>query len=119
MNQLLRWGLGFTFAAPAAAPLLAQGVGQSNPNGAPMWTLVVLPLLAMLGNALGGVLLEFMKGAIALWRAKVRSRIRAMGEDPDSQVISSAPESTGPIDLTARQRPVDPAARETRPPSSG
>ncbi len=117
MSQLLRWGLGFTFAAPAAAPLLAQSAVQ--PDGAPTWTLVVLPLLAMLGNALGGVLLEFMKGAIALWRAKVRSRIRAMGEDPDSQVINSTPEHTGPIDLTVRQRPIDPAARETRPPSSG
>ncbi len=112
MDSILRWGLGFTFAAPAAAPLIAQSVGQANVNntsGAPMWTLVVLPLLAMLGNALGGVALEFMKGAIALWRAKVRSRIRALGENPDNPVISAAPEPTGPITV----------ARETQPPPSG
>ncbi|MFO0562433.1 MAG: hypothetical protein U0269_30735 [Polyangiales bacterium] len=111
MNSILRWGLGFTFAAPAAAPLIAQSVGQanvSNPAGAPTWTLVVLPLLAMLGNALGGVALEFMKGAIALWRAKVRARIRALGENPDNPVINAAPEPTGPIAIP----------RETKPPSS-
>jgi hypothetical protein len=108
MNQLLRWGLGFTFAAPAAAPLIAQSVGQANVNntsGAPMWTLVVLPLLAMLGNALGGVALEFMKGAIALWRAKVRARIRALGENPDNPVINAASEPTGPIRIVPESKP--------------
>lgn len=111
MDAILRWGLGFTFAAPAAAPLIAQSVNQANVGntaGAPMWTLVVLPLLAMLGNALGGVALEFMKGAIALWRAKVRARIRALGEDPDNPVINAPPEPIAPV-----------GARETKPPSSG
>jgi hypothetical protein len=112
MDSILRWGLGFTFAAPAAAPLIAQSLGPTSsghPAGAPMWTLVVLPLLAMLGNALGGVALEFMKGAIALWRAKVRSRIRALGENPDNPVIIAPPEPTGPAAIE----------RETRPPASG
>jgi hypothetical protein len=91
MTQMFRWGLGFTFAAPVAVPLIAQSVVQPTDNQ--MWMLVLLPLLAMLGNALGGVALEFMKGVIVLWRAKVRARIRALGENPDNHVIN------GPITI--------------------
>jgi hypothetical protein len=113
MNSILRWGLGFTFAAPLAAQQISNA-SVHNEAGAPMWTLVVLPLLAMLGNALGGVLLEFMKGAVALWRAKVRASIKAMGQDPDDPNIK-ADAATLHADVTAKLPSAKPPAIDVPP----
>ncbi|MDP3273869.1 MAG: hypothetical protein Q8Q09_01650 [Deltaproteobacteria bacterium] len=51
----------------------------------------------------GGLLLELVKGSVALWRARVRRSIRAMGEDPDDPKIAALSSSMEATDGIAKE----------------
>ncbi len=81
-DSLVRWIAGFG----AATPLAAQAIQQPS---TPWWSLLLLPVLAALGNVLAGVVMEALKLLMAWLRAKTRAEIKELGENPDDPQISA------------------------------
>jgi hypothetical protein len=77
-----RWIAGFG----AATPLAAQTMQQPS---TPWWSLLLLPILAALGNVIAGVVMELLKAIVQWSRAKVRHEIKQLGENPDDPKITA------------------------------